>query len=64
MVSNDGCDGPIVEIKEDDTNICGVGTSMEESSYVLITKKLCLFQRLSILLSKWDFVDNQATTSF
>jgi hypothetical protein len=52
MVLNDGHDGPIVEIEEDDTNIFGVGASMEESSHVLITKKLCLFQKLSIPLSK------------
>ncbi len=41
MVSNyghDGHDGPNVEIEEDDTNIFGVGASMEESSQVLITK--------------------------
>jgi hypothetical protein len=30
MVSNDGHDGPIVEIKEDDTNIFDVKTSMED----------------------------------
>jgi hypothetical protein len=29
MVSNDGHDGPIVEIEEDDTNIFGVKASME-----------------------------------
>jgi hypothetical protein len=38
MVSNDGHDGPNVEIEENDTNIFGVGASMEESSHVLITK--------------------------
>jgi hypothetical protein len=52
MVLNDGHDGPIVEIEEDDTNIFSVGASMEESSHVLITKELCLFQKLSIPLSK------------
>jgi len=52
MVSNDGHDGPIVEIEEDDTNIFGVRASMEEFSHVLITRELCLFQRLSIPLSK------------
>jgi hypothetical protein len=37
MVSNDGHDGPIVEIEDDNTNIFGVGASMEKISHVLIT---------------------------
>jgi hypothetical protein len=50
--SNDGHDGPIVEIEENDTNIFGVGASMEEFSHILIARELCLFQKLFIPLSK------------
>jgi hypothetical protein len=46
-----GFDG-VVEIEEDDVKIFGVGTSMEESSYAFVARKLPLFWRLSIPLFK------------
>jgi len=48
---SDGLDG-VVEIEEEDVKIFGVGTSMEESSYAFVVRKLSLFWRLSIPLSK------------
>jgi hypothetical protein len=46
-----GLDG-VVETKKEEVEIFGVGESMEESSYALVTKKLFIFWRLSIPLSK------------
>jgi hypothetical protein len=58
MVSNDGHGGPVVEIEDDNTNIFGVGASMEEFSHVLITRELSLFQRLSIPLLDGESTKN------
>ncbi len=48
---SDGLYG-VVEIEEEDVKIFGVGASMEEFSYAFVTRKLFLFWRLSISLSK------------
>jgi hypothetical protein len=51
VMLSDGLHG-VVETKEDDVKFFGVGESMEESSYALVARKLSLFWRLSIPLSK------------
>jgi hypothetical protein len=33
-------DGPVIEIKKDDTNIFGVGASMEDSLHSLVISKV------------------------
>ncbi len=42
--------GPVdgLPIEEEETNMFGVGASMEESSMALVTRELSLFQRLAI----------------
>ncbi len=43
VVSIDG-----LPVEDDETNMFGVGASMEESSWALVTKELPLFWRLAI----------------
>ncbi len=43
MVPIDGLDKTTINIEKDDTNIFGVGISMEESSCAVVIRKLFLF---------------------
>ncbi len=52
IVPIDGLDRTTIKIGKEDTNIFGVGISMEESSCAIVTRRLFLFWRLYIPLSK------------
>jgi hypothetical protein len=63
VASNDGIG---LHVEEDETNMFGVGASMEESSQALVTRKLSLFWRLAIFppmcanpLPRWKTHDGQ-----
>ncbi len=45
-------DGHGIEIEKEESNIFGVGASMEKSSHTFVIGELSLFKRLSIPLSK------------